>query len=172
MPNKTNILLALVLLTAACPTVEDEPSITTPDPIGDELLRFTGTWSTCSGGAHLYREGREIQTQCFDSNDDFVYENRATLTADAAADLDAQIAAADPTNTTPINYMGFCGAPDSIGTVTLWIEDQSLVFDQSCLIEGIVPLYATIESIWTELSECGEGFPDRLASIEPGCRSY
>jgi hypothetical protein len=61
---------------------------------------------------------------------------------------------------------------DAVGTVTLWIGEQMISFDQSCLIEGIVPLYEHVEAIWSELSECGEESPELLTSIEPGCRSY
>jgi hypothetical protein len=169
--NELLLVLALSLVAGGCAVVEEVPRMT-PDPIGDELLRIVGAWSNCSGGVHLYREGRQIQSQCFDSNDEFVYENRATLTPDAEAALDAEIAAADLTDTTPVNYKGFCGVADAVGTVTLWVDEQTISFDQNCLIEGIVPLYEHVEAIWSELSECGEEFPELLDSIEPGCRAY
>ncbi|KIG18906.1 hypothetical protein DB30_07242 [Enhygromyxa salina] len=82
------------------------------------------------------------------------------------------MATADFDDRTPVNYMGSCGAPDAGGTVTLWAGERSIELALFCLFEGIVPLYEAITAVQNELWGCGEGWPDKLESIEPGCRSY
>jgi hypothetical protein len=165
------LAIVLALLVAGCPAPsEPEPMEGDPDPIGDELLRFDGTWaaSDCAR-SHLYREGRSVQQQCFDADDAFSWENRGTLTVEAAAALDAAIASADLDDTDPINYMGLCGAPDAYGTVTLWAGERSVSFEPFCLTMGIVELYEQVTAINTELWNCAEPFT-MLESVEPGCR--
>src|SRR5690554_3856812 len=111
--NKTKILLLLTLLViGACADPKDrdpDPAEQAPDPIGPELINLVGGWNYCSSGAHLYREGRALQFQCFDGEGVFVYENRGTLTPEAAATLDAELMAADLNDTEPVNYLGSCG---------------------------------------------------------------
>jgi hypothetical protein len=179
VPNQTEVLLAaLLVLTVGCETAPaDDPPDQAPDPIGDELIRWDlgevglfGGPSTCAT-AFFYREGRQVQQLCFFSDGLFSYENRGTLTPGASAALDVELAAADFDDRTPVNYMGFCGNPDARATVTMWADDQSIEFRYACLFEGIVPLYEAIYAIQTELWYCGEDSPpDKLESIEPGCR--
>lgn len=177
MPKMTDSLSFLFVLTLACssPKDDDQPILEAPDPIGPELLSFQGGRDhplTCGGGYHLYREGREIQSQCFSGDGTFKYEDRGTLTVQAAEKLDAEIAAADLNETEPVNYLGSCGSPDSVGIFTLWVGDESIQFEPNCLIRGIVSLYEHVDAIARELGACGEGWPELLESIEPGCRSY
>src|SRR5690349_13315248 len=137
---KAETLVMMLALVTGCPTPPDpDPVEPAPDPIGDELLRYEGTWAvqTCAS-SHLYREGRQVQLQCFNADDSFSFENRGTLTVEWAAALDAAIASADLDNTEPVNYMLGCGAPDSGGTVTLWAGERSVSFAPDCLTTGIV----------------------------------
>ncbi len=171
MPIKTEFLTIVLVLVAGCPEpTEPDPVEQAPDPIGDELLRYEGTWavSTCAR-SHLYREGRQVQLQCFDAQDGFTFENRGTLTVEWAAALDAASANADLDATEPVNYMGFCGAPDSHGTVTLWAGERSVSFEPSCLTTGIVELFERANAIHVDLSGCDEPLTT-LESLEPGCR--
>lgn len=172
--NSAAIILLPTLIGACADPKERDPDLAeqAPDPIGPELMRVEGAWSSCSSGAHLYRQGREIQSQCFDAHGKFVYDNRGTLTHEASTVLDAELAAADLGDTEPVNHLGSCGVPDANGIETLWIGDESISFEASCLIEGIVPLYEHVVAVWTELTYCGMGTPELLVSIEPGCRSY
>ncbi|MCA9697148.1 MAG: hypothetical protein KC431_06465 [Myxococcales bacterium] len=147
-----------------------------PDPIGDELWRIEGAWALpgCTR-PHLYRDGRQLQLQCFDTNDNFSWENLGSLTAEAAEQLDMAIAAADFEDTTTVNYKGFCGAADSVGTETLWVGDRSVSFATSCPFAGVLAVYEVIDTVSIELSECRDpamGLATMLATIEPGCRAY
>jgi hypothetical protein len=100
----------------------------------------------------------------------FVYDNRGMLTPEASTMLDAEIAAADLDDTEPVNWAGSCGAFDSIGTETLWVGEQSISFETSCLIRGIVPLYEIVHTILAEIDTCNPNDHDLLESIEPDCQ--
>lgn len=169
MPKRTNLLLLLALI-GGCATPKDDPPEQAPKPIGPPLWSFLGGRPPCNGGSTLYREGRQIQIQCFEWGGTFVYDNRGTLTPEASTMLDAEIAAADLDDTEPVNHMGSCGAFDSIGTETLWIGEQSISFETSCLIRGIVPLYEIVHTIAAEIDTCNPLDHDLLESIEPGCQ--
>lgn len=176
MAKKTELLITTLFLVAACSPGEpgepgEEPGSLPLDPIGGELMRVIGAWSDCSGGLHLYRQGREVQRQCFGSDGGLSSQSQATLTAEAAATLDGLLADADLSDTEPVNHKGLCGAAEAAGTVTLWVKGKALSFEQNCLLAGIVGLYEHLESIGTELSACGEGSPELLASIEASCGS-
>src|SRR5690349_5111448 len=129
----TDTLPVFLVLAVACssPTDDDGPIPGAPDPIGPELISIVdipdSRWS-CGGGYYLYRQGREVQSQCFNGDGTFKYENRGTLTVEAAEMLDAEIAAADLDDTEPVNYHGGCGNPDSVGAYTLWVGDESIQF--------------------------------------------
>lgn len=175
MPNQTEILLTVILLTTGCPaaSLDDQPVEQAPDPIGDELMRSEGTWAwpECAR-PHLYREGRLVQRQCFDPDGLFSWENLGMLTPETAAALDAELAAADFDDLEPVNYMGLCNNPDAHGTVTMWAGERSIEFAPFCLFEGMVPLYEAVEAIKTALSNCDTSWLSELESVEPGCRSY
>ena len=173
MLSKTKPLLAMVLLITGCPLATDEEPIPqAPDPIGGELMRVEGTWALAAcARSHLYREGREVQYQCFDTDGVFSWENRGMLTADAAMALDAELTAADLDDTDPVNYMGFCDAADAQGSVTMWIGERSVNFAPFCLLEGIVGLYDEVSAVRTDVSDCQEPF-QRLESVAAGCRAY
>jgi hypothetical protein len=164
-----NLLLLLVLI-GACATSKDDPPEQVPEPIGPPLWSFEGGRPPCNGDYNLYRQGRQIQVQCFEWGGTFVYDNRGTLTPEAATMLDAQIAAANLDDTEPVNWMGSCGAFDSYGTETLWVGGQSISFETSCLIHGIVPLYEIVHTIDTEMSTCNPLDFVLLESVEPGCQ--
>jgi hypothetical protein len=166
---KTNLLLILALL-GACATPKDDPPEQAPEPIGPPLKSIGGTRPPCNGGYNLYRQGRQIQIQCFEWGGTFVYDNRGTLTPEASTMLDAEIAAADLDDTEPVNWMGGCGAFDAVGTETLWVGEQSISFEPGCLIHGIVPLYEYVYSIEIEFEQCNPVVLDLLESIEPGCQ--
>ena len=173
MLNKTEFLPIPLLLCIACSTPPTEdPLEQAPAPIGPELLHSEGTWALpgCAS-VRLYRLGRELQYQCFDYEGSFSWENRGTLSPEASDTLDMAIAAADSNATEPVNYMGLCGNPDGGGTLTLWVEDQSLSFAPWCLFEGILPLYEEVLALWSDVANCDEPFA-RLESVEPGCRAY
>jgi hypothetical protein len=173
VPIQTEFLVVFALFVAGCPvSPEPEPAEQTPEPIGNELLRFEGTWAIpACASSNLYREGRAVQHQCFDVDGVFSWENRGTLTVEAAAALDAVIASADVDDTEPVNYMGFCGAADAHGTVTMWVGERSVSFEPFCLTAGIVALYEQVSTIDTEVAGCEKPF-QMLESVEPGCRAY
>jgi hypothetical protein len=164
-------VFALTFACASAPAEDPEP--VAPEPIGAELLRVEGGWGPASKDCHrmhLYRSARAIQFQCFANDGRFSWENRGTLTAEAAESLDAAIAGADLGATDPVNYKGGCGTRDSAGiTHTLWIDEHELSFAPSCLIEGIVEVYAQVEAIYFEIVGCQGPF-EELESVEPGCR--
>ncbi|PRQ08965.1 hypothetical protein [Enhygromyxa salina] len=171
----TILLAALLVFTPGCATEPvDDPVDQAPEPIGDELISRVGQgWTAefhCSN-SHLYRDGRRVQNLCFSYDGTFSHENRGTLTPETSANLDAELAAADFDDRTPVNYMGFCDNPDLFGTVTMWAGERGITFEPACLFEGIVPLYAAVETIEEELWSCGEASYDKLESIEPGCQS-
>lgn len=173
IPDATPLVLALAAVLAGCQDSSDgatDSDQQPPKPIGDELMSHSAGPGPCGNG-HLYRDGRQIQSLCFDQHDDFSYENRGTLTPESAQKLDEALAAADLGATDPVNFMGSCGTPDAFGTETLWVAEQSVTFDRGCPIEGVVPLYEHVVALSTELGQCGEGWPELLESIEPGCRS-
>lgn len=176
MPKQSkNRLLLLLVFVGACASPTDDaaeqgPDVSVPEPIGPSLIRLeVGTVAPCSSRI-LYRQGRELQSQCFDQDGEFSYENRATLTPEAAATLDAELAAADLSDTEPVSYQGSCGLPDSFGTETLWIGAQSISFELNCLIRGIVSLYERVDAIWAALRHCGQVNGELLETVEPGCR--
>lgn len=177
MPKSNpRLLLLLVLFVGACASPADDgaaeqgPDPSAPEPIGPALIRLeVGTVAPCSSRI-LYRQGPELQSQCFDEDGEFSYENRGTLTPETAATLDVELAAADLGDTEPVSYQGSCGLPDSFGTETLWIGDQSISFELNCLIRGIVPLYEHVDAIWTALRHCGQVNGELLESVEPGCQ--
>jgi hypothetical protein len=141
--RKMTELLLCLLLVGACgsPTKHDGPDEQAPEPIGPVLLTVNyDTTAPCSE-EYLYREGRAVQSQCFDQDGKFSYEKRGTLAVQASTTLDAELAAADLEDTEPVNYEGGCGLPDYFGIETLWIGDQNISFEANCLIHGIVPLY-------------------------------
>lgn len=171
--TETRIIIFLALLCASCSAAsEPDPAEQAPDPIGDELLRTEGTWALpACATSHLYRDDLQLQYQCFDTDSGFSWENRGTLTTAAATALDDAIAAADTTDTTPVNYMGICNAPDSGGTLTMWVGDRNVSFPPFCLTTGTVALYEQVSAIETELAGC-EPPLTAFESIEPGCRAY
>jgi hypothetical protein len=169
VPKTTKLLLLLALI-GACATPKDDPPEQVPEPIGPPLKTVVDSGPPCSGGYNLYRQGRQIQVQCFDWDSNLVYDNRGTLTPEAATMLDAEIAAADLDDTEPVNHMGSCGAFDSIGTETLWVGEQSISFESSCLIRGIVPLYEIVSTIEAEIDTCNPLDFTLLESVEPGCQ--
>jgi hypothetical protein len=161
----------MLALIGACANPPDDPPEQAPEPIGPPLKSMVGGRGGCSGGIHLYRAGQKIQAQCFDRDDNFVYDNQATLTAEASTRLDAEVAAADLDDTEPVDWLGFCGEGfDAPIIETLWVGEQSITFEIFCLIRGIVPLYEYIHAIEVEFAECGKVSPDLLETIEPGCQ--
>lgn len=168
--RKTTELLLCLLLVSAClvPPKDDGSDEQAPEPIGPALLSADyGTTAPCSS-EYLYREGRAVQSQCFDQDGNFSYEKHGTLAAEASTTLDAELAAADLEDTEPVNYEGSCGLPDFFGTETLWIGDQSISFEVNCLIHGIVPLYEHVRAIRLALWYCEES-PELIESIDSGC---
>src|SRR5690606_492033 len=131
-----------------------------------------GTWaiSACAR-SHLYRQGRAVQYQCFDVDGVFSWEIRGTLTAEAAVSLDEELATADLANTDPVNSMGFCGASDTQGMITVWIREHNISFAPFCLTAGIESVYQEISAIHIDVSGCEQPF-QRLESVEPGCRFF
>ncbi|PRP96031.1 hypothetical protein [Enhygromyxa salina] len=168
----TILLAALLVFTPGCATEPvDDPVDQAREPIGNELISYSGTWAyyTCAA-SHFYREGRQVQQLCFFHDGRFSFENRGTLTPEASVALDVELVTADFDDRTPVNYLGFCGAPDAGGIVTMWAGERSIEFAPFCLFEGIVPLYEAITAIQEELWDCGQAKPDKLESIQPGCR--
>jgi len=171
--NRTeSTFVFLTLALTACPQGSEAPPPEAPDPIGPQLRETEGIWTQeeCAT-SRLYRDGRQVQHQCFDSQGDFSWENRGTLSSAAAETLDMALANADLTADEPVNYEGGCSAADSQGQITIWVDEQQLSLEPDCVFEGIVDLYAQIQAIGFELSSCAEPFA-QLDSVEPGCRSY
>ena len=165
--KNTLVFLAVVLM-SSCVGDDQGGQPSSPTPIGDELMRRTGSWSDCSAGLHLYRQGMEIQSQCFGPSG-YVYESRATLTAEADVTLDTHLAAADLENMMTVNHLGLCGSSDITATVTLWIDGQEIQFADYCPTQGVLSVYEYVDAIWSELAACGEEPAELLAEIEPGC---
>lgn len=171
MKTEVLLLICIALLTACAPPEPDQPP-DPPDPIGDQLLRTTTAigFPACSVG-HLYRNREQVQYQCFDKDGVLRYENRGTLSDQGQADLDAALAAADPTNTTPTNIDGFCTAPDSdISWITLWVGSHSVDYPVGCPPEGLLHLHETVLTLSDDIGDCID--LDMLESVEPGCRPY
>lgn len=171
MLTKAEFPLVLILLLGGCPVAEpNEP--TAPAPIGDELLSTESVagLKDCQR-AHLYRDGRSLQYQCFTLDGAFSWENRGTLSPEGAEDLDAELADADLDNTAPGDFMGLCGSAESGAvTLTVWFPERSLSYSPLCPTQGVEALNELLWTLRGDISECE--LLDLLTSVEPGCRAY
>jgi len=172
VPNRISSTICFFLIAVpGCPAPSD-PAPEPPPPIGPQLLEIEGSFAIegCAS-SRLYRDGRRVQYQCFDSQGAFSWDNRGTLTESASAALDSELASAALDATTPVNHKGLCGAPDSGGEVSLWVGEERVSFAPFCLFEGIVALYDQVAAILFEIEGCEEPFA-QLESVDPGCRAY
>ncbi|HLT37857.1 MAG TPA: hypothetical protein VK034_16310 [Enhygromyxa sp.] len=170
MHNQSNFLLALLVLLTACPAPGEPPPA--PDPIGDELLRTESVFGLeACRRAHLYRNGRSLQYQCFTLDGSFSWENRGTLSPDGAAALDAELASADFDDTEPGDFMGLCQSAEAdAATLTVWIGERSVSYSPLCPTKGLESLNELLWMLRGDISECEQ--LELLDSVEPGCRAY
>lgn len=173
MKAETLLLLLCVALLSACAPPDPDQPLPPPDPIGDELMSFTTAFGfpNCSL-AHMYRDHERVQFQCFATDGTFSYENRGTLSDQGQADLDAALAAADLSNTTPVD-MPSCHEPEAnAATVTLWVDGQSISYMGLCPPQGVLELHDATNVLTEDMFDCMEYELDMLESVEPGCRPY
>lgn len=165
--------ICVALLTSCAPPDPDQPP-DPPDAIGDELMGFTTAlgFPNCTVG-HMYRDHELVQFQCFSTDGTYSHENRGTLSDQGQTDLEAALAAADLSNTTPTNIAGDCTGPEShAATITLWVGSRSISYPIGCVPEGVLALHDATEVLLGDMFDC-EGYEfDMLESVEPGCRPY
>lgn len=172
---KVKALLLSAVLLAACGEPESDEPPAAPEPIGPELMSFNivfGSFIGCSQ-VNLYRASRALQYQCFTSDGGFSWENRGTLSADGLVLLDAELAAADFSNTAPgEDKHGLCkgGSESNASTTILWVGDESFSYESACPTAGIQGLHDVLQIIVDDIGDCME--LDLLESVEPGCRAY
>lgn len=164
-------LLLFVCAALLCSCVPEQPA-GPPEPIGEELMGFTTALGVpgCAE-AHLYRAREAVQYQCFSSEGMFSWENHGTLSEQGRADLEAALAAADPTSTTPSDAEGLCDEPESeSATMTLWVGSRSVSYPPGCPVEGVEALHELVMTLLGDIGDCIE--LDMLESVEDGCRAY
>lgn len=127
-----------------------------PSPVGPPLYETrhqcpsddTLCWTTTT-----YRRGTTIQAHAY-RGDSYLFEVRGALTSEFAAELDAALAAVDPSKTELVDYLGLCMSSHPPSPLAVYVEGVEYEILRGCPPEGMLALEMRIAEIQMAIDSC------------------